>query len=870
MPVKYNKIRTLSFRLAPDIDTLPYQFSALSFPQTWKSILRHSLAEAEKRSVDRVNLPVVSLNKALRALVPDLISVAKKAGDAKEHRWLYSAQQINPAALHLIAHAWVKTAFSKLSEAQRRDVLTHLAVDDLVWQDKTVDLAAWGTNASGTTKSVHGENFDLLPDWIAARLSQAEVNFDLGSGPIRFRRAPLHNISNAAELLSWPPQTFVSRRQRWFFSLVATISLQTVAYQPYPVVHIDLGLRRWLSQPNSSVPGGKKTSIYLLTQVPWIKGLHQSHAFQAAPIRWRRNGAANASQQFHLAWDDDLLAILNTLHPRQAFPDPQALIADPEGGFALPGERSAAITFRNGMKPGHKVGPGIYPGDRRPLLEQIADLLAPTFVLTEAPTRVSYAIRLPRKPFLNKAKTAPSYAERRRLIAEATGGELTVEMRTDTEIVTEALTDVICRNLDLPQPDGECHTWRTPELTLHYQSHPLGALGDTLTPDSVIRKEEARHQAAVQARIETIRTTLPPAAGAVGSLVELSLGKDDYPAGEDPKGALRLGLARTNRLSQFILSGPDNIAHRAEAAFLDLLRQLGVQSGAPHIPLEGLPAPLNYVGLWLIKKPFFLPVFVHLRSDSAECRVLAPGLRQEASGPSLGVLPYSQALKAIAQGNVNGFDYWQKRQMTDFIRQTIEQDIVPLGDTLLLCHAQNTRTIWPWLANTRMTMDSLAFGWEQPQSITTWPGLRIVRIRDAGQHETPEWYAENEEAFGFSKGLFQMGERIFGSTVQKSDKFKYSPRLSKVSTWSLPGKGDRKPASRSPEAQKFAWNPALYELTAAALQPGDTPWQWAAVAHELRQFASHYDEPTAMPLPLHLAKLVKEYLPVSVEEDGDG
>jgi hypothetical protein len=67
-----------------------------------------------------------------------------------------------------------------------------------------------------------------------------------------------------------------------------------------------------------------------------------------------------------------------------------------------------------------------------------------------------------------------------------------------------------------------------------------------------------------------------------------------------------------------------------------------------------------------------------------------------------------------------------------------------------------------------------------------------------------------------------------------------------------------------------AWNPGLFELTIAARQQDDTPELWAAITHKLRQAAPQYDEATALPLPLHLAQAVKEYvLLTDAAEDTD-
>jgi len=51
--------------------------------------------------------------------------------------------------------------------------------------------------------------------------------------------------------------------------------------------------------------------------------------------------------------------------------------------------------------------------------------------------------------------------------------------------------------------------------------------------------------------------------------------------------------------------------------------------------------------------------------------------------------------------------------------------------------------------------------------------------------------------------------------------------------------------------------------------PGEDPAQWAAVAHHLRIMASHHREALMLPLPLHLATCLEEYVLPLPEEDQD-
>jgi hypothetical protein len=873
---QYNQLRPVAFRLNPDIRALPYYFYALQFPEHWKEVLTTVQAELKGRPRDRVRLPIASLNRALRALVPDLIHINKRAEKFGSGSWLYSKVPIDPRALHLIVRAWVEAELVTDSGPEQRWVLDELQTEALQWTRESVDLVVWDTESNGTAKW-HDQSFRMLPDLMSTELCEEEIAFDFGPEPLRFRRAPLEPGQAGTELISWPPRQFPDHRgQAWFFSIIVTLTVQTVPLQPFPVIHCDLGVRRWLSQ-TTFIPGGE-TSVYLLTGVPWIKGLHYSRSFQVATLRWERVSSPKreyGQSPFRLTWANKLAPILAHLRSPQPFPSPEALAEDPVSSLNPHGQTSAAVVYHNRMRADHGVGPGLMPGDRCPLAEQFAECLAPNLRFTEPLPRVKQyrGVKFP-NPFFERPKVdAPSApheelcAERRYIIGQSVGNRLTLEIWYQSSSVRKALIRTICEHLGQPQAVMEAsYTWDTPEISLSLLLQPLGPMGSELNPNPKISNFAERRRQAITQRVEAVKTQLSTSGrdtGFVGALIELS-GADEFDADTDPKLALRLGLAHVKRLTQFITPGDKgSLDYRTKASFLDLLRQLGAQAAPPPLTIEGLPASLNYVGLWLIKQNRFnsltgtraiIPAFVYMNSATTEIKATAPGLE--------GWLSYPEALLAMAQAQSYGFEY--RDQVLNFIEQTLKRDIKPMADTLLVCHAQNMQGTWHWLANKNFTPDQLAFGNKPPEPITNWPGLRVVRVRDSNSHQTPEWYAQNEGEFGFSTGLFEMGERVFASTYNKPAQFRrLSPRLSKGGDWIVPRTG--KQYASFPEA--YAWNPGLFELAVIAHQPGDVPWPWAAVTHALRQAAFHYDEATASPAPLHLAKQIKEYALVVSEGD---
>ncbi|MCT7954919.1 pPIWI_RE module domain-containing protein [Laspinema palackyanum] len=877
--MSYDQLRTLSFRLAEGQKSDFHSFYLLNFPESWKHELKKLQGELKNRPPDKVNLPITSLNKAMRALVPDLIYIEKNSGKLEVQRWLYSSRAIDPTALYLIIHAWVKTEFAKASDSRLQQILSQMRVEDLSWEQTTLDITQWTTAPNGTAQPGNQDSFILLPHVLAAKLSQDDVVIEFESEPLRFRRAPLSIGSQGAELVSWKPLEY----KGCYWSVVITFTIQTVPFQNFPVLHCDLSLRRWVSLQKSYIPGGKETSVYLLTEVPWIDGLPYSNSFQVAPIGWKRVSAskrqeADCSKQ--LIWGSQLATLLDKLNPQHRFPDPAKILADPVSALNFSGSPSAAVTYRNDIKPEHRVNPGLNPGHRRLVAEQIAQLLGPQWEFVQAPERVKFSCKAPKIPILPKptqddseiaetkletlTKTQSLY---RQALKNTLGDRLTVEIWYQEEATHNTLLQGIRYCLGIP--DSVSFPYQFPEsgFVLNLCSQRLGSLGDRLELDHQIKKQTEQLRKAIIKRGEEVGNKVSPASEITGAFIEIRPKDRFQNRNEDPKQALRRGFALVNRLTQFISTENPNLSQSVITAFLDLLRQLGVQiepltveisikkpkeqsrkEFTAHSKNNLIPETINYVGVWLIKhnSPTSadssiqrVPVMIHMASNTNEIQVKAPGFD--------GWLLYRDALQQIARGE-KVFGIARLEQAVPFIEQTLKCDILPLGDTLLLCHAQNLRSGWKWLQNGKITQDMVAFGIQKPLPIQRFKGLRIVRLRDSQAHETPEWFVakENQEA-GFTKGLFVMGERLFASTYNTPKQFPFNRNVFKPST--------------------YYWNPGLLELTVACIQPDDEAFAWAALTHQLRHLALQFDEPLKLPLPLHLAMKIEEYVTLIDVED---
>jgi hypothetical protein len=906
----FNELRTLAFRIAPEVKTLPHQFVILGIPEDLKQLLRKELASTLNRDVEKTRPRISVLNKAVRMLVPDLISITRNADEAAVQPWLYGygEEPASSIAMQQIMRSWIYTAFPpQMSDMTKSMLAGKITTESLTWRKRTVDLARWEMAANGTATQPKAEKVDrfvLLPDLMAARLCQPGVELGWGTHYLRFRRCPTAPGRSGAELISWPPLTYEGREKRlWPYSIVLTLTLQTIAFQPFPELHCDISVRRWAGPPIDYLPGGKETSVYLLDSVPWIEGIHHSNSFQVAPIAWQRVPKVeqkDAELGYRLAWNSDLVKLLDHLRARDRFPNPHELVEMPNAFLRDDGKPSAAVVYRNGIDPAHEVGPGLMPIDRHHFAEQIREIFAPDLGFIDPPQRKKYQVAVPENPFAQKLdedeeqdelaleeEASPNLlAERRLAVANASNRQLTLGIWYQSDIIRQALLQALHTLLGYPLVSEETYTWITDELTLRVQTRQLGSIGDSLDIKSGSGgrgHEEERLRAAIRQRTDEIAATIPMVSERAAALIELD--PAEVFRGADPKYALRIGFAQKNWLTQFITPYKENkrlpekqrqkeeakIIHRATAAVRDLLRQCGVLGVQPQILNKrrtahpAIPDPLHYLGIWLIKQYAasshthihqMLPLVVHMASDSREVFVKARGFTDW--------LSYPDTLLALANGQAQGVR--KPREALPFIMDTLNRFIPTSPHIVLFYHAQNFRSAWPWLTNEHITK-------ELPSPFSKYKDLRIVRVR-TGEHETPEWYAQSEDIpYGFAKGIFALGEsgHVFASIQEKPPTTQnLSKELSKgMSRAKADKEGNIKNIAPNPTVA--AWNPSIVEMTVSCAQ-SDEALMCAAIADELRHsMASHYNHPTVYPIPLHLASLIEEYvLPLEAVDVNNG
>jgi len=935
MPTEYNQLRPLAFHLdqgavATRKEFHAYPFWTLDLPEELKQVLLRSIAKANNRSIEKVSLPMHVLNSAARMLIPGLLAIEKYAGRMDTQPWLYgsaSPGEMYPAsaeAILLLVRSWIRTALPATVPQETRQALAQQVTTNMfAWQRETMDIAHWQCAPNGTAspyeKGTARNGFVLWPDLIAAKFAQTQIPW--GYHRLAFKRVPLGPGQRGVELVSWPPLEETVKKKVWPYSVLLTLTLQTVPFQDFPVLHCDIGVRRWAG-PKVYLKGGVETSIYLLDQVPWIQGLPQNQSFQVAPVKWGKVSTPTGTGGHkgpQLIWGSQLVPLLEDLHiEKNHFPDPQELADNPlhfiqQGHGPIP-KPSAAIVYRNGLKPQHEMGTGFMPGDRRPFAEAISALLQPEFQFIPPYERRKYSVSIPQNPFfegkkknqleqieemdepedleiegeMSDAPLVGSVIERLKAVAAKTSS-LKIIIRYQSEEVLQAIKKAIDESLGYSITFASGVSWSSYGVTIVVETQPLGEIGERLAIKSGnYTTLSDRQREAMNLRATKLAAQIPATKECIGVLIELD--NEDKFDDDDPKHALRIGFGRKGYLTQFITPMPDStnlserekeqivtqLKERARAAVRDLLRQFGVIGLLPAIPAASkvgrrqgsplaIPDPLHYLGIWLIKlsekgSPTHIyqniPVLLHMASNAWGIEVLAPGWPDW--------LPYNQALLTLLTRPLTRS--LASKEIHQFWLETLDRCLPAFGDTLLFGHAQNVRTVWKWFGNEHITR-------ELPKELEMYNRLRIVRLR-TGDHEIPEWYARNDKnEYGFTKGVFALSNntQVFACLQEKPVTAQTSPQASRVLSRVKFDKRTQEEKVYKPIPNVRAWNPGICEMTVSCANPNDA-LMCAAVTNELRyHFASHFRSPTVYPIPLHLASLLDEYvLPLNKPLKGAG
>jgi hypothetical protein len=834
----YKAIRTLTF--IPRAETVALE-------RIWTCVLPTEVRQQlrglkARRAPDggKSTLPVRSLNAAMAALVPGLISIAPGVGHSDfDGPWLRAGVKPGAEVVPSVMASWVRAEFEGDDAAK---FAAGLMKCDFAWEPAAIDVTAWQASGNGTAEPAPTNDFPFLAHFLAAELAKPEVKQSYGGSIRSWRRAPAAVGSpRVADLISWPAFEMTRGERRWLFSIGLRLRVETLPWVMRPYVFAELSLRRWMTQAVKS--GDRRAVTVLLSpRVPWHGRAHSQREFQQARLerRWDRG-----KKLFEWRWADGLTDVLNDFGQawNEPVPNPQRLTEDP--GAWLPGKTNPAalIVYREGMRPGHPVGPGWGPIERSAIFREVVTALQPWVELSDPPSRIT-SLRQRSMSESNLASAAWS-------VVEGASGRIELLLLNQSVEISHAVRTAGTELLGIsPEPGARSGwVWRRGENEVAVNVVPLGSLGGSL---ELAGRKRSDYYDAVSNRVSDVKAALAGGEGIRGSLIELGHHDEFRAWSSDPKFAIRRGAALSGYLTQFLTpiddTGSASTERRARSALLDLFRQWGLVSSAPG-NLEW-----QVIAFWMIKqtgptsldrRAIEVPVSVRLTGSGA------PQLRAPAFS---GWLPYREGLLRL----VHEVDPFASRSISaaacqshfsDWLQDALDEG----APTLLLTSAQNIRRHWPAMNNKNIAVDSVPCGsrtWQSGNSL-----LRHVRVRTSEFGETPEWYGE--PGGGHPAGIWTVPgtDRVFYSAHRRAVTAKYNLRLSKVTQWAT-----AEGALRQPRPTARPQNPQLVEMAVALTQSGDEPVDLARRVHALRVSAAHYSDPLVLPLPLHLANLAREYV----------
>jgi pPIWI_RE module N-terminal domain/RNaseH domain of pPIWI_RE/MID domain of pPIWI_RE len=896
----------------PDPGNGPFHadLHTLTFPAAWREpvldLYRSGRSEAAQARIKQV--PIRKLNSLIRTVAPDLVTVDANASFDAAQPWLYTRTVYPMCVLARLVHAWLRSLAPTAEEFQRfRETARTLDVDSLRWQPETVDLLEHDLSPGGTCVPA-SRLYRVLPEILADRIA-AQPPYKFCGERVQFHRVAVDARANGAELMSWPPlkhrtkvkdkdaQKRYGTHRDWYYSAIITVSLRTVPFSPTPRIYLSTRIRRWVS---GQVPmsGTRRVSAYLLTHQPFITDGRQPHRFAVAQFAWNRY---TRQIEWAQGGTEGMLVRVGAIDNL-----PAADVFAKEPDTWIPGRDGVegAASYHT-MMGWHGVGAGLMPAERRRLTEWAGAALAPEFVpalplvrstINQNPT----ALLTPKVAVPKKDATEEQVADavatnqliefdnalrRREFAALAlTGRDLTAIMLYQSTYMRDQFINAAEASLgladyrDVTGPD--LWSWNTPDLHVRIHARELGALGAPLGNIDQPPKKGTEHIDAIGHRRTAVASRLRDLAAHLGETTVITFVELDGRAKfkhrtTDPKFAIRLGCADAGMVSQFFTptdQNPDNdddSQFRATAAWADGLRQLGMRLVPPHTLGDKIPDNLNQLAFWIVKRQVtgeteraqFTPVAVLIRPGQRCILGRTPDMTEW--------VPYPQLLVALT-GQVRPEELSTAGQQTKTVAAFVQNILYTMRGTptLVITHAQNTRSRWPWLKNPGLLPDRIQFGNGPAQRIKLFgQNLRIARLATNDRDETPQWWApKSNESGGISKGLWKPidgddNNRVFYSTSNKPGTHTLSVESTKL-THRINSKGD-------PEIRpgKNAWNPELLEIAMLGFSTETEAEYWAMFLHQQR-LAEDYRDALALPLIQHVTELTSQYgLPHEDEPD---
>lgn len=330
----------------------------------------------------------------------------------------------------------------------------------------------------------------------------------------------------------------------------------------------------------------------------------------------------------------------------------------------------------------------------------------------------------------------------------------------------------------------------------------------------------------------------------------------------DPKIAIRMGLARTGRLSQFLVPEMnETFEHRARSAVRDLMRQLGFMPEFKAMR-GGVDLAMPTVGLRIYQSPAAktkaqFPLAVRVEAESGFVSVDCPLIE-------CGRVPYWKAQIELARVSTSS-KYGDKLRSVNGLtlkRMLDRMKLEAVGETLLLVQAYGCIRYadwWPGISDKGLSRGGLYYGPADARNDSDRlfdlgdSQLNVLRVRSGADGDVSDYFTDERPAdeygrsFYCKQGLFPMGGYALALTARPH-----------VVDYTLSFKNSK----FDDPSQRYA-EKTLNEYCLLASDDEGKMLEYARYAEALRgnmvQLVKS-DMKVKLPAPLHLAEAMEEYI----------
>ncbi|MFW6025840.1 MAG: pPIWI_RE module domain-containing protein [Candidatus Woesearchaeota archaeon] len=795
----------------------------------------------------KINLPFASLNFVIENNFAEVIYANNNGYFAQKGEWLYLDEKINLDNLSRIIKVWMQVIFTDSNgEVYQpvREIISNFAFEKLVWRKKNI-LLKEKSLLDNNTVDPDGDTFKIIPSYITRTISRNDFEVKLGEERFKIR-------SCGDELISWPPKEYKYRDKSYFYSLGIDISLCTYPKFSEPVINFNSYLKRWVSQPLIANNGYYRPKFNSNLTLYFENNPHlinkNTNSIYKTMIRSKAN---------KILWDENDYKhkIMTRLSLSKNMPQINYLLREPKKLLVDNDHINAALVYSSKIDNPPLIRSGFSLTDQAAVFNQIIENIEELYPFDSKYKIVRMRNNVSIKPNILKKRKARSKLDknndelfsRKNKIAENTGGKIKFEIIYQTTEHKQNLKEEILNILNIKNSNLDKDIFKTGELIVEITSIEGGEILSGLMGSDF---KDAYYK-----RIEMIKNKFEKTDETVLTIVELE-NKDFWNKkgrGQDPKSAIREGLALTNRLSQFITVYKKEDEYRLLKAKVnnsiwDLLRQSGFLPSPPVFKLKGEYdfSNLDIYGFYVLKKnstknkqSIHYPVIIHLNSNDSKIKLKYPDSNSHWYNYKDVLLDLAVNSNFAEKRNYR----LQNEQINKFFSKIMRKEIFQSKNPVILTESVNIRRYWSWISNKWVNSERLYFNNRNKTfDLDKASKLRIIRYNCS---ETPDVFGEASDGeISSTTGLFNIIDNLYFSLAEKTNTDrKINHKISKLKN-----------------LNKYYRSHKAVEIYPAYLQKNDNPENWAKFAHELRKMSSHYDYFTKLPMPLHLASKLEEYI----------